>query len=62
MTPIALLPFGTPEDVFDAVRQAIDEAGEGGGYIVASSNSIHASCKPENFVAMIEAVHEYGQY
>jgi uroporphyrinogen decarboxylase len=57
-----LLPHGTPEQVREAVRQAIADAGEGGGFIVTSSNSIHSSCRPENLVAMVEAVHEFGAY
>jgi uroporphyrinogen decarboxylase len=57
-----LLPHGTPEEVRDSVRQAIGDAGEGGGYIVTSSNSIHSSCRPENLVAMVKAVHEFGAY
>jgi uroporphyrinogen decarboxylase len=57
-----LLPHGTPEQVREAVRQAIADAASGGGYILTSSNSIHSSCKPENFVAMVEAAREFGQY
>lgn len=34
----------------------------GGGFILSSSNSIHSSCRPENFKAMIEACREFGEY
>lgn len=57
-----LLPAGTAEEVRQAVRQAIADAGDGGGYILSSSNSIHSSCKPENFVAMVKAAQELGVY
>ena len=57
-----LLPHGSVEDVYAAVRQAIADAGAGGGYIVTSSNSIHSSCKPENLIAMVEACKQYGAY
>jgi len=57
-----LLPHGTEEEVREAVRQAIEDAAEGGGYIVSSSNSIHSSCNPQNFVAMVKACHEFGAY
>lgn len=57
-----LLPHGTPEQVREAVRQAIADAAPGGGYILTSSNSIHSSCNPQNFVAMVEAVREFGEY
>jgi len=33
-----------------------------GPFILSSSNSIHSSCNPENFVAMIEACKEFGVY
>jgi len=55
-----LLPHGTTEEVREAVRAAIAEVGAGGGFIVSSSNSIHSSCKPENLVAMVEAVRKFG--
>ncbi len=57
-----LLPFGTPAQVRDAVRQAITDAGAGGGFILSSSNSIHSSCRPENVLAMVQAGHEFGGY
>jgi uroporphyrinogen decarboxylase len=57
-----LLPHGTPEQVRAAVRQAIADAAPGGGYILTSSNSIHSSCTPQNFVAMVRACHEFGSY
>jgi len=57
-----LLPFGTREEVAAAVRQAIADGGAGGGYILMSSNSIHSSCKAENFVEMVRACQTYGWY
>lgn len=57
-----LLPHGTPEQVRETVRQAIADAAPGGGYILTSSNSIHSSCRAENFVAMVRACHEFGGY
>jgi uroporphyrinogen decarboxylase len=57
-----LLPHGTVDEVRAAVRQAIAGAAPGGGYILTSSNSIHSSCNPRNFVAMVRATHEFGTY
>ena len=57
-----LLPHGSVEEVRRAVRRAIADAGPGGGYILTSSNSIHSSCRPENFVAMVRACRELGAY
>jgi uroporphyrinogen decarboxylase len=57
-----LLTRGTEDDVVDAVKETIAKAGVGGGYILASSNSIHPGVKPENYRAMVEGAREYGQY
>lgn len=57
-----LLPFGTAEEVNRVVRETIAKAAPGGGYIVSSSNSIHPMCKPENYIAMVKAAHQYGAY
>ncbi|MHB8903327.1 MAG: uroporphyrinogen decarboxylase family protein [Thermoguttaceae bacterium] len=57
-----LLPHGTEEEVRQAVKTAIADAGPGGGFILASSNSIHSSCDPRNVAAMVRACHEFGRY
>ncbi len=49
------------EEVFDAVRRAIEDAGAGGGYIVANTNT-HPDIKVRNLRWMLEAVEEYGRY
>ena len=57
-----LLPFGTQEEVIEAVRETIRKVAAGGGYILTSSNSIHPGCKPENVIAMFRAAKKYGTY
>jgi uroporphyrinogen decarboxylase len=57
-----LLPEGTPDEVEKAVRETLEIASPGGGYIISSSNSIHPGVKPENYITMVEAVHKYGEY
>ena len=57
-----LLPHGTPEQVEAAVKQAIDDAAEGGGLIICSSNSLHPAVNPENCIAMFQATKKYGAY
>jgi uroporphyrinogen decarboxylase len=57
-----LLCFGSPEEVRQSVKETIADAAPGGGYIISSSNSIHPGCKPENYLAMVEAAREYGRY
>ncbi len=57
-----LLPHGSAEEVEAAVRQCIQDASFGGGYILSSSNSIHSGVNPENYLAMIAAGRKYGLY
>ena len=40
----------------------IEEVGVGGGYILASSNGLTSYCKPENVMAMNNALLKYGHY
>jgi uroporphyrinogen decarboxylase len=56
------LTQGTPEEVEAEVKKRIQEVGPGGGYILASSNSIAGYCKPENVLAMHRALLKYGNY
>jgi len=59
---IELLVRGSEEEVERTVRQTIDVAAPGGGFLLASSNSIHSDVKPENYLAMVRAGLEYGVY
>ena len=56
------LTLGSPEETGVEVRQRIEEIGAGGGYILASSNGLTSYCKPENVLAMNEALLKYGHY
>jgi uroporphyrinogen decarboxylase len=47
--------------VVDEVRRRVREMAPGGGWIIASSNSLHASVLPENYVAMVWAARAFGQ-
>ncbi len=57
-----LLTNGTVEEVIEVTKKAIDDAAEGGGYILATCSEIHNACKLENIKAMVETVWGYGQY
>jgi len=59
---IDLLSFGTTDQVCEDTRRHIEELSKDGGYVVCSDHSIIDSVKPENFMAMIEAAHEFGKY
>jgi uroporphyrinogen-III decarboxylase len=57
-----VLPYGSEEDVRKDVRRCIDAAGKGGGFILASSNSLHANVKIENIYIMVNEARKYGKY
>ena len=59
---LVLLGRGTTAEVDDEVRNLIKTCGPGGGYIITSGNSLASFLKPENVVAMAEAVRKYGPY
>ena len=57
-----LLVFGTEQEVVDSVKETMARVAPGGGYILSSSNSIHADCRALNYIAMVRAAHEEGLY
>jgi uroporphyrinogen decarboxylase len=57
-----VLSESAPGNVEEEVRRTILAAAPGGGYMISSANSIHARVKPENYRAMLEAAHRYGNY
>ncbi|WP_165608224.1 uroporphyrinogen decarboxylase family protein [Desulfoscipio geothermicus] len=56
------LSKGTVEETENEVREKIHRVGPGGGYIIATSNGVAAYCKPENIMAMNNALLKYGHY
>jgi uroporphyrinogen decarboxylase len=56
------LVSGTEEEVRQETKEVIRKAGRGGGLICMSSNSIHSGVKPANYLAMVKAIREFGQY
>jgi len=48
------LPFGTPEEVSEEVRERVRVLGRGGGYILGPSHAIQAGTPPQNIVAMFD--------
>ena len=57
-----LLTWGSPDEVRQATKECLRKGGKGGGLICMSSNSIHSGVKPENYLAMLETIREYGTY
>lgn len=56
------LSRGTPEDVEELVRKRIHDLAPGGGYVLSSSNSVAEYIPLENYHAMLQAGHKFGQY
>ena len=57
-----VLPFGSPEDVRQEVRRVIDILGPGGGCMIGAVHTIMNDVPPENVLAMVDAVEEFGYY
>jgi len=56
------MPFGSPQQVADEVRQRIDELAPGGGFVFAAIHNIQANDPPENIIAAFDTALEYGRY
>jgi uroporphyrinogen decarboxylase len=53
---------GGPEEAREEVRSAIDQAAAGGGLVIACSNVVAPGSRLDSFLAMREAVRDYGHY
>jgi len=56
------MPFGTPSEVRDKVREVIELLGEGGGLFIAPTHALQPDVPWENVVTFFEAVDEFGWY
>ena len=54
--------FGTPNDVIEASKRAIEDAAEGGRFILSTGDQCGRDTPDANIFAMIEAVEKYGRY
>ncbi len=57
-----LLPYGSAEEVQAAVKETVAKAAADGGFILASSNSIHPAVQPANYRVMHQAGRQWGKY
>ncbi len=53
------LPFGTPAQVREQVRESLETFGRGGGYVFAAVHNIQAGVPAENLLALFEAVRDF---
>lgn len=54
------LPFGTPEQVRQQVKERLDILSKGGGYVFAPIHNVVAKTPVENLIAMYEAVKKFN--
>jgi uroporphyrinogen-III decarboxylase len=60
--PASLLVYGTTNDVKKYCKKLIEDCGEGGGFILSTECETPWNSKPENVLAMVKSVEEFGQY
>ena len=56
------LTLGSQADVRHEVKDVLRTAAAGGGFILSTSNAVHAGVPVENFMAMMAAGREFGRY
>jgi len=56
------LPFGTPEQVREEVRERLRVFGAGGGFVFSAVHNVQSRAPVENILAMYEAVRKFGHY
>ena len=57
-----VLPFGTPAQVREDVRRRIQIFGPGGGYVFASIHNMLGDVPPQNILAAVDAIVDFGDY
>ena len=57
-----VLPNGSPDEVRAEVRRVIGTLGAGGGYMLGAVHTVMGDVPPENVLAMVDAVEEFGHY
>jgi uroporphyrinogen decarboxylase len=57
-----VLARGTEEQARAEAVRCLQEAMEGGGYILGTADEVPADARPENLRAMVQVVQEFGRY
>lgn len=57
-----VLPYGSPEEVADNVKQNIDHFAPEGGFVFSTVHNIQADVPPQNIMMMWETLMEHGKY
>jgi uroporphyrinogen decarboxylase len=56
------LPFGTPEEVENEVKDRIKNIGPGGGFIISPTHHVQMDTSLKNFFSFWNSVEKYGKY
>jgi len=62
LDPVYTFEMGTPDDVREAVRQAIADAGAGGGYILGTGEAVSPETPAERLQIAAQAARAFGVY
>jgi len=62
LDPCYVFDLGSPQKVREAVRQAIADAGGGGGYVLGTAEAAAPETTVDCWRAAVEAVREFGTY
>jgi len=57
-----VLPFGTVDEVRQEVQRVMQILGPGGGCMIGAVHTVMNDVPPENALAMVDAVEEFGRY
>jgi len=57
-----ILPHGSVAEVREEVKRVIQALGPGGGCMIGAVHTVMNDVPPENVLAMVDAVEEFGQY
>ncbi len=57
-----ILPYGSVEEVRAEVKRVMQVLGPGGGYLLGAVHTVMNDVPPENVLAMVDAVEEFGHY
>jgi uroporphyrinogen decarboxylase len=56
------MPYGTPEQVRNEVKDRVDKLAPGGGFIFCTAHNIQTDTSIENIEALFSAYQEFGKY
>jgi uroporphyrinogen-III decarboxylase len=56
------LPFGSPEEIENEIREIISVAAHGGGLVIGPQHAVQPDVPIENVETIIRAIRKYGQY